>query len=230
MAPKKRGLSLEDKRCVILNIFQESKSVFVLKVRLFCELFDEDFMLMTFEPFSQDIEKLASKRGVVSQSVKEVLQSLVDDDLVNQDKIGISNFFWSFTSAASVRLDRERTMLLAKLTRLQEEEDEARANIAKEMPDKEDCQEREVLCKKIEQLNESIQTKKRDLESYSTNDPTRFESLKKMKITSKDGANRWTDNIFALQGWMKKTFQGMNKQIDDFLGQQGVPKDMDYIE
>ena len=70
----------------------------------------------------QDIEKAASKRGVVQQTVKEVLQvgrtashqgpvlhltkhqhrltwpasmqSLVDDDRVHQDKIGISNFFW----------------------------------------------------------------------------------------------------------------------------------------
>ena len=72
----------------------------------------------------QDIEKLATKKGVISQSVKEVLQvtllcgmsirkrlqphvcsmhrchvfcpmqSLVDDDMVHQDKIGISNFFW----------------------------------------------------------------------------------------------------------------------------------------
>lgn len=178
----------------------------------------------------QDIEKLASKRGVVSQSVKEVLQSLVDDDLVSQDKIGISNFFWSFPSAASVRLDRERTTFLDKLVTLQQEEEEAQAYIAEEIPEKRDCQERDALNKKIEQLKESIQIKKRDLESFSINDPSRFESLKRMKITSKDGANRWTNNIFALQGWMKKKFQGMNKQIDDFLGQQGVPKDMDYID
>lgn len=30
---------------------------------------------------SQDIEKLAPKRGVILQSVKEVVQALVDDDL-----------------------------------------------------------------------------------------------------------------------------------------------------
>ena len=29
----------------------------------------------------QDIEKLAPKRGVIAQSVKEVVQALVDDDL-----------------------------------------------------------------------------------------------------------------------------------------------------
>ena len=35
------------------------------------------------------------------QSVKEVLQSLVDDGLVDTDRIGTSNYFWSFPSKAS---------------------------------------------------------------------------------------------------------------------------------
>lgn len=33
---------------------------------------------------------MGPKRGVISQSVKDVIQSLVDDDLVAKDKIGIS--------------------------------------------------------------------------------------------------------------------------------------------
>ena len=43
---------------------------------------------------AQDVEKLAAKEGVVLQTVKEVLQSLVDDDMVHQDRIGASNYFW----------------------------------------------------------------------------------------------------------------------------------------
>jgi hypothetical protein len=34
------------------------------------------------------------------------LQSLVDDSLVNQEKIGVSNFFWSFPAEASVKVGR----------------------------------------------------------------------------------------------------------------------------
>ncbi len=34
-------------------------------------------------------------------SVKEILQSLVDDDLVDTDRIGTSNYFWAFPSKAS---------------------------------------------------------------------------------------------------------------------------------
>jgi hypothetical protein len=37
---------------------------------------------------------------LVAQSVKEILQGLVDDGLVTTDKIATSNYFWSFPSAA----------------------------------------------------------------------------------------------------------------------------------
>ena len=38
----------------------------------------------------KELEKLGPKKGVISQSVKDVVQSLVDDDLVSKDKIGTS--------------------------------------------------------------------------------------------------------------------------------------------
>lgn len=38
----------------------------------------------------KELEKMGPKKGVISQSVKDVIQSLVDDDLVAKDKIGIS--------------------------------------------------------------------------------------------------------------------------------------------
>ena len=79
----------------------------------------------------------------------------------------------------------------------------------------------------------------------------------KLKVASRDGANRWVDNIFSMQGWMKKKFVGMEKQINQLFVQvsvdavvvvvllwilwiyyfvlngamqEGVPLDMDYIE
>lgn len=34
-------------------------------------------------------------------SVKDVLQSLVDDALIDSDRIGTSNYFWAFPSKAA---------------------------------------------------------------------------------------------------------------------------------
>ena len=80
MAPNKKGLSMEEKRKRMMEIFYESKDVFLLK----------------------DIEKIAPKnKGITSMSVKDVLMSLVHDGLVDTDKIGTSVYFWAFPSKAS---------------------------------------------------------------------------------------------------------------------------------
>ncbi|KAK2541661.1 Mnd1 [Columba guinea] len=76
---KKKGLSFEEKRVRMMEIFFETKDVFQLK----------------------DIEKIAPKeKGITSVSVKEILQSLVDDGMVDTDRIGTSNYFWAFPSKA----------------------------------------------------------------------------------------------------------------------------------
>lgn len=74
-AMSKRRVSLDEKRVRMLQIFYEKREFFTLK----------------------EIEKIAPKeKGIVVQSVKDILQSLVDDDLVRAEKIGTSTYFWRF--------------------------------------------------------------------------------------------------------------------------------------
>ncbi|KAG8921393.1 hypothetical protein FRC01_000268, partial [Tulasnella sp. 417] len=109
MAP--RGLSAEEKRVKLLEIFHESKDFYQLK----------------------ELEKLGPKlKGIVSQSVKDVLQSLVDDNLVCSDKIGTSNFFWSFPSAKGVMLQKKSDSLEATLTSTQAAIETLKATIKEE--------------------------------------------------------------------------------------------------
>lgn len=50
----------------------------------------------------KELEKIASKeKGIVLQTVKEVLDSVVNDGLVNVEKIGSANYYWSFPSQSS---------------------------------------------------------------------------------------------------------------------------------
>lgn len=45
----------------------------------------------------KELEKIApTEKGIIANSVKDVLQSLVDDGLVDTDKIGTSVYFWAF--------------------------------------------------------------------------------------------------------------------------------------
>ncbi len=80
MASKRRGLSAEEKRTRMLDLFYQKKDFFLLK----------------------ELERIAPKeKGIVSQSVKDVVQSLVDDGMVDTDKIGTSVYFWAFPSKAT---------------------------------------------------------------------------------------------------------------------------------
>ena len=97
----------QDKRITVLKLFHESAEPWLLK----------------------DMEKAAAKKGVVFQAVKDVVQSLVDDSLVHMDKVGTSNWFWSFPGAADAAVrarleavEREatrRSVLSAKRSRHQ---------------------------------------------------------------------------------------------------------------
>ena len=88
----------------MLSIFHESRRVpcssSLFSLASYNIQFRDVFVL-------KDIEKLSVKKGIVAQTVKDVLQSLIDDDLVRSEKIGISNYFWSFPSEASVRIESE---------------------------------------------------------------------------------------------------------------------------
>jgi hypothetical protein len=82
----------------------------------------------------KELERDGSKAGIVTQAIKDVLQSLCDDNLVDQDKIGSGSFFWSFSSKQQVRLegkikalDTEKEDLLAKQAELQARAKEASA-------------------------------------------------------------------------------------------------------
>ena len=81
----KKGVSAEDKRTRILEIFHEEDDVFNLKI----------------------IEKLGAKKGVIMQAVKDVVQSLIDDDLVKCEKIGISNYLWAFAAETSTKCQND---------------------------------------------------------------------------------------------------------------------------
>ena len=49
----------------------------------------------------KELERQCQKeKGITSMSVKEILTSLVDDGMVDTDKIGTSVYFWAFPSKA----------------------------------------------------------------------------------------------------------------------------------
>lgn len=88
-AQRKKGLSHDEKKVALLEMFHNTLVFYTLK----------------------EVEKVAPSVGVVSQSVKEVLEALVAEDLVIQDKVGAQQLFWSLKSRKKGELTAESEML-----------------------------------------------------------------------------------------------------------------------
>jgi len=203
----KRGLSLEDKRAKVLEVFHETKSVFQLK----------------------EVEKLAGKKGVTFQSIKDVVQSLVDDDLVHQEKIGQTNYLWSFPSEASVKIENaikaeksryeDAKRLKAELVTVLEEAKAAR----------DDADETREKLKGLEELSAregELMDRLRELEGC---DSIRFASICAAIQPARDAANRWLDNIENLKDWTKRKFDGKDQEVEDFFSENGLKEDMEVF-
>ena len=127
----KKGLSLEEKRKKMLEILYETKDFFLLK----------------------ELEKIAPKqKGIIAQSVKDVLQSLVDDNLVDTDKIGTSVYFWAFPSKASAQRQAQLSQIRDKLATSKNKNEELIKVLQDSSSGREDSDDRKAILEEVAEL------------------------------------------------------------------------------
>ncbi|KAI9525452.1 Meiotic nuclear division protein 1 [Dissostichus eleginoides] len=203
---KKKGLSLDEKRSRMMEIFFETKDVFQLK----------------------DIEKIAPKqKGITPMSVKDVLQSLVDDNMVDSERVGTSNYYWAFPSKAL----HARKNKLEDLENQSSEAKQRKASVQKAVEKakvgRQDTKERGSLLKELQALREERTQLQAELEKYRECDPEVVEEMRKSNGVAKDAVSRWTDNVFAIKSWTKKKFNFDDSRMNKAFG---IPEDFDYME
>ncbi|XP_022961005.1 meiotic nuclear division protein 1 homolog isoform X1 [Cucurbita pepo subsp. pepo] len=205
---KKRGLSLEEKREKMLQIFYDSQDFFLLK----------------------ELEKLGPRKGVISQSVKDVVQSLVDDDLVSKEKIGTSVYFWSLPSCAGNQLRNVYRKLESDLqtSKNRLEELTEQSNALKK--GREESEEREEALAQLKAIELKHKELKDEMVQYADNDPAAFEAMKNAIEDAHAAANRWTDNIFTLRQWCSNNFPQAKEQLENLYKEVGITDDFDYLE
>merc|ERR1712240_165385 len=92
----------------------------------------------------------------------------------------------------------------------------------------EDTKERaEVVANPEKALEEKQQLEAR-LREFADNDPAVIERLVQETKDALEATNRWTDNIFSIQEWVKKKFPSIDQS--GFSKQFGIPDDLDYME
>ncbi|XP_013794197.1 meiotic nuclear division protein 1 homolog isoform X1 [Limulus polyphemus] len=203
---KRKGLSIEEKRQRLLQLFYEKKDVFQLK----------------------DLEKIAPKeKGIISQSVKEVTQSLVDDGLIDTDKIGTSIYFWAFPSKAVNNRKRKLEDLKKQIEEAKKKLKSVNEAVTKAQIGREDTENRTKLVKELNLAEKEKEELKEEIQKYKDSDPDVLESIKKQTEIAKEATNRWTDNVFSIKSWCKKKFSieesVLNKQFS-------IPEELDYVE
>ncbi|XP_036407873.1 meiotic nuclear division protein 1 homolog [Megalops cyprinoides] len=203
---KKKGLSLEEKRTRMMEIFFETKDVFQLK----------------------DIEKIAPKtKGITPMSVKEVLQSLVDDNMVDCERVGTSNYYWAFPSKALHARKRKLDELEKQHSDGKQRKAALQQAVEKAREGRQDTEERATLQKELQSLREQRAHLKAELDKYRECDPEVVEEIRKSNKTAKEAVNRWTDNVFAIKSWAKRKFGFEDSRINKAFG---VPEEFDYID
>ncbi|KAL6310435.1 meiotic nuclear division protein 1 [Sparassis latifolia] len=195
MAP--RGLSAEEKRVKLLEIFHETKDFFQLK----------------------ELEKLGPKmKGIVSQSVKEVLQGLVDDGLVQAEKIGSSNFFWSFPSQRGAMMQNRLNTVKESQAAQRAQLAEIRAAIEAEKAARPDSAERNAALTKLAVANNELAALESELAAYGACDPAKVEEKKRAVTLAKEAAVRWTDNYILLLSYFTRQSCVEPAEIKKYLG------------
>lgn len=173
---------------------------------------------------------MGPKKGVITQSVKDVVQSLVDDDLVSKDKIGTSVYFWSLPSCAGNQLRNVHQKLDTDLQSSGKRHAELVEQCEALKKGREESDEREAALADLKAIELKHNELKNELAKYRDNDPAAFEAMKEAIEVAHTSANRWTDNIFTLKQWCSNNFPQAKEQLENMYKEFGITDDFDYLE
>ncbi|KAF0979903.1 hypothetical protein FDP41_001056 [Naegleria fowleri] len=189
-----------------------------------------DFFLENREPFSlKELEKRLPKfnPAIKFPLVKDLLTQLTADSRIDTDKIGSSNQYWLFPSAASESRKRKKQELQTQV----DAENVKKAKLEEEIKEaeigKEDTEERRKYLNELEEIRKEREEVMKQLKRYEDLDPELIEKIKSDVSVCKDAANRWTDNVFALVMYCKKNFNMDQKSIYERFE---IPEEFDNIE
>ncbi|KAM7456166.1 hypothetical protein BLSTO_03084 [Blastocystis sp. subtype 1] len=212
---KKRGLSADEKKQKMRDAMLAGKSVYNMK----------------------ELEKIGKEQGISGMVIKDVVQEMLDDDMIIQEKVGSNSLFWIFPSQSYVLKKRKLDTLRQSVGSAREEKEKLEAEIAKAKEDKPDSEHRSELLKQYEALKSEKEGLLSTLDTLKEHDP---ETIRQMSApnqipsnveedikTAVDGANRWTDNIWSMKSFLTRKQGISSKEADQALE---IPDDFDYVE
>jgi len=199
-------MSAEEKRKVLLSVYHKSKQVYTEK----------------------EILALGAKEGINSNTVADINNSLVDDALVDKEKIGGSNYFWSFPAKKDRQLQIRHEGVLRDIEALKRKVEDANASLSDAKRGREDNEgDRPHKLARLADLTKEKRMLTEELEQLKENDPQALADLEKELMLVKSAAERWTDNLFTCKSYLTKKRGLCSKEAMKILG---ISSAFDYPE
>lgn len=188
---RRKGLSFDEKRQALLQFLHQTKDVYLLK----------------------ELERIGPKRlHVVSQSVKEVMDSLVADGLCQQDRIGTSNWYWSFPSQYTNHLKQSVLAVQDQLSSVSEQTVNLQQRIKQANKARKGSSEpKQQVCELSAQL-EQIEA---SLSKLAKTDPEIFEAKSKCADLAARACERWEENLVEIRSYCLDKFPAVSPEDFD---------------
>ncbi|EOB15285.1 Meiotic nuclear division protein 1 [Nosema bombycis CQ1] len=172
-----KRMTQDEKRQAMLEIFNKTKSFFKI----------------------QELEKIGSKQGIVENTIKDIVISLVDDDLISSDKIGASNFYWG-------NHNKKRHFKMIECLKLIENKKELKESILnlkeilrKEIELKPMTEEKKFNLNKLKEKEVNLEKQNEKLKGFTNLSPKEIGELRNRSKGLSKEINELTDNLFVLQ-------------------------------
>jgi len=144
------------------------------------------------------------------------VQGLQDESKIRAEKIGSGNWYWAFVSDDKIARQKALDVAQSAYDKALATDNELKSKLAEaeaqrrgddEMLD-EGGETREELLGMKKLLQAETEALRRELATYSDNDPTELERKVKEAAEWKVTAEEFTDDIYSMEGWLKDKMGG----------------------
>lgn len=192
----------------------------------------EEFLREKAIPYTaKELEVLvAREKGVLSQSVVEVLTQLTSEGRVMTAKVGVHTLFWAFPATRSQNLLSRRAALEVSLAALQQTQQSLESNQAalevRLGKGRDAAGKYQALESKIHELKEEKAELEKTLADNAACDPAVVEELQALAERCVAAANRWTDNVFLVEEYVSKR---LSVSRSDMRKSFSIPMNFEFI-
>lgn len=186
------------------------------------EFFNQSHTFYTLK----EIEKEGSKYAKISSMlIKDIVQQLIDDNLINCEKCGTTNLYWCFKFDKIKNLQVQYNNYQKRLKEKQLERDQLIEKIQlgklQRVP-KGEFGDRSKLIKQFTCLNNRKQQLDEELQKYGDNDPQLIEALNEKNARLILAIETYTDDIESLIYYFTKVSLAAIEELD-LRNELGIP-------